>query len=713
MKKKCLKGIAIILAFIVFFGICNPVLLANAASNKTVTVKKIQITRPSVSTLTLQKGKSYTIKYSVTPADASNKKVTYKTSNKKVATVSSKGKITAKSIGTAKITIKAADKSKKSASLKIKVVKKDVKISSIKFDKTALTLEPGKTYTLKPTIKPRNASNKKLSFKSSDTKVASVSSKGVITAKEAGTAKITVKAMDGSEKSKVCTVTVKSPKEQIKVTKVTLDKDKLSLLRNEDYKLTASVTPSNATNSKLSFESSDSKVATVSSDGTIHTISSGTVTITAKATDGSDKSAACVVEVSEYAKVFEDNFDGNELNMSYWNYEKHEPGWVNNELQRYTDSKDNIYVEDGKLVIKANKSGENSYTSGKITTAGKKDFKYGKFEIKAKLVDGQGLWPAIWMMPRNEEFYGTWPVCGEIDIMEELGNEPNKVYQTIHYGNPHTEKQGTYTLRTGSFADDYHVYGLEWEPGEMRFYVDGNRIKTVNDWYCATAEKGDIAYPAPFNQYFYLQLNLAVGGDWPHSPDATTDFDKAKFMIDYVRVYQKESYNENVTKPKTPNEYRDPDSTGNYILNGDFSDTTENFDDNEGWIRHIGYGAVAVANIVDNELVVTTTSEGTYDYDIQIYQPGIPLERGTKYKVSFNAYAASERSMNVAIFNSQNSVSYMGNTAVSMTTEKKAYSYEFTMMHEDDPNAVFKFHLGNQGSTAAVHISDVRLVKAD
>lgn len=172
--------------------------------------------------------------------------------------------------------------------------------------------------------------------------------------------------------------------------------------------------------------------------------------------------------------MWEDNFDGDCLDLNNWNYETHEPGWVNNELQEYTSDSRNIYVENGNLILKGIKEETEDgvkYTSGKVTTQNKRDYKYGRFEARLKVPEGQGLWPAFWMMPTNENLYGSWPRCGEIDIMEILGHEPNKAYGTIHYGNPHKESQSAFVLNNGTFADDYHVFAVEWEPNEMRFYI--------------------------------------------------------------------------------------------------------------------------------------------------------------------------------------------------------------------------------------------------
>ena len=253
----------------------------------------------------------------------------------------------------------------------------------------------------------------------------------------------------------------------------------------------------------------------------------------------------------QYSLIWQDEFNGAELNMEDWNYEFHEPGWVNNELQSYSDSPENIFVKDGKLVIKAKKieEGEKTfYTSGRINTKGKHDFKYGLFEARAKVPNGKGFLPAFWMMPADERIYGPWPKCGEIDIMEVVGSQTDKVYGTLHFGEPHKQIQGSYILGIDDFSEEYHLYSCEWEPGKLRFYVDNELYFTANDWDSNKEGHSQMAYPAPFDQPFYIILNLAVGGDWPGKPNETTKFEEnAELKVDYVRVYQKKSYDEKIT----------------------------------------------------------------------------------------------------------------------------------------------------------------------
>lgn len=418
-----------------------------------------------------------------------------------------------------------------------------------------------------------------------------------------------------------------------------------------------------------------------------------------------------VPQYDGYELLWHDEFNGTEMDESIWSYDPHEPGWTNAELQEYTTSTDNVFVRDGKLVLKAIKSqtanGRDYYTSGKVKTRDKEDFMYGKVVVSAKIPKGQGLWPAIWMMPSWESTYGNWPKCGEIDIMEVLGNQPNLTYSTIHYGEPHAQQQGTYTLGEGSFADDFHEFSVDWEPAKMCFYVDGNLILTVTDWFTADPGAKEKAFPAPFNQNFYVQLNLAVGGTWPGNPDSTTDFDKAEFEIDYVRVYQKPEYDMNVEKPKQ--EFREATEDGNLVYNGDFSEE-ESLNDGEIWSFLLFEGGQATATIADNMLTITPTNAGNVDYSVQLVQPNLPMLQGSKYRVSFDACASADRSMITCISAPDAGwVRYLKDTKVSLTSEWQTYSYEFTMEDKDDKNGRLEFNMGGTGATDEIYIKNVRV----
>lgn len=426
-------------------------------------------------------------------------------------------------------------------------------------------------------------------------------------------------------------------------------------------------------------------------------------------------------DANDYHLIWSDDFNGKTLDTTKWNYELHEPGWVNNELQSYVRSSKNIYLDDGNLIIQPiktvdEKTGKVSYTSGRINTQNKMDFKYGKVEVKAKLPKGQGIWPAIWMMPTNESLYGGWPKCGEIDIVEMLGHEPNKVYQTLHYANSSTDvqSQGSKILTTGDFSSDYHIFSVEWNPDSISFFVDGELTKTVNKWYTGTEGIGNITYPAPFDQEFYVILNVAVGGNWPGNPDETTNFAEAKMFVDYVKVYQKKNYNENVTMPETTVLLRDPDANGNYINNSDFSEK-EPLNDNINWFLQTMNGGDATAEIKDNTLIITSKNEGNVDYSIQAMQAGIPLAKGGQYRISFDAKADLDRSMILRLDGpNYNYTKYMEDKSVNLSKSYQTYTYDFTMSADTDDNGRIEFNLGAQNSTnplATVYIKNVKLIK--
>lgn len=235
-----------------------------------------------------------------------------------------------------------------------------------------------------------------------------------------------------------------------------------------------------------------------------------------------------------YNLVWKDEFDGTSLDQSAWTYEiGNNNGWGNHELEYYTDRPKNVTIQDGKLVIHALNepfSGFN-YTSARIKTQAKKEFQYGRVDIRALLPKGQGIWPALWMLGSNISTVG-WPSCGEIDMMEMLGHEPSKIYGTLHYNTPsgHGQKGSFYNIPGANSNEQFHVYSMEWKQDQIKLFVDNNLYLTVNASDVGTANW-------PFNQKFFFIFNLAVGGDWPKSPDATTTFPQW-MVVDYIRVYQ-------------------------------------------------------------------------------------------------------------------------------------------------------------------------------
>lgn len=234
--------------------------------------------------------------------------------------------------------------------------------------------------------------------------------------------------------------------------------------------------------------------------------------------------------------IWSDEFSNSSLDLSKWNYQLGDGcaesicGWGNNELQSYQEA--NVVVSNGtlKIIAKKERIKGTQYTSGRINSKNKGDFTYGRFEASIKLPYGDGLWPAFWMLSTNEP-YGTWPQSGEIDIMESVASNPNKVFGTIHYGDPYPNNQfqgNEYILKDGNFPDAFHEFAIEWEPGEIRWFVDGilyskKRIEDVSP------------YNWPFNNDFHFLLNLAVGGNL--GGPVNDAMLPASMEVDYVRVY--------------------------------------------------------------------------------------------------------------------------------------------------------------------------------
>jgi beta-glucanase (GH16 family) len=228
--------------------------------------------------------------------------------------------------------------------------------------------------------------------------------------------------------------------------------------------------------------------------------------------------------------VWHDEFNAPSIDASVWNFEVNGNGGGNNELQYYTAEPRNAFIENGTLVLQALKESYNGkqYTSARLNTDHKKDWLYGRVDVRARLPYGRGMWPAIWMLP-SDWVYGGWPASGEIDIMELLGQEPGKIYGTIHWGQDaahHISSGGSYSLpNSASFAAGYHTFSLEWTADSLKWFMDDKQYHAEGDG-------------APFDKRFHLVLNVAVGGNWPGSPDASTLFPQV-MQVDYVRVYSK------------------------------------------------------------------------------------------------------------------------------------------------------------------------------
>ncbi len=287
-----------------------------------------------------------------------------------------------------------------------------------------------------------------------------------------------------------------------------------------------------ATNAVLytfNFGNSESELS-VTGVVTHHYTVSGvyTVTVVAKSAGGKTASASTLITVAVVqGLIWSDEFDspGPPLS-SKWGYDIGAGGWGNNEVQYYTNRTDNANVSDGtlKIILKKENFSGSAYTSARLLSYDKFAFKYGKVEVRAKLPAGGGTWPAIWMLGSNFTT-AIWPACGEIDIMEHVGNQLNRIFSTLHYPD-HSGANGVGgSLMISNATTEFHIYSMEWSSTTIRFFVDKVPIYTF-------ANNGTL----PFNQNFFIILNVAMGGNFGGTVDP--DFTIAQMEIDYVRVYQ-------------------------------------------------------------------------------------------------------------------------------------------------------------------------------
>ncbi len=232
--------------------------------------------------------------------------------------------------------------------------------------------------------------------------------------------------------------------------------------------------------------------------------------------------------------TWQDEFTGPELDLTKWTPEVGGHGWGNGEVQFYTDRPENAFIEEGMLVIhvlEENYLGKR-FTSARLITKNNFTQQYGRFEARIQIPTGQGIWPAFWMLGNNIDEV-SWPQCGEIDIMENIGSEPSTVHGTVHgpgYSGGNGIGKPFSIGSTNRFTDDFHVFALEWEPEEIRWYVDDVLFNAITP----DDVPGEWVYDHPF----FLILNVAVGGQWPGYPDNSTQFPQ-RMVVDYVRVYQR------------------------------------------------------------------------------------------------------------------------------------------------------------------------------
>jgi len=328
------------------------------------------------------------------------------------------------------------------------------------------------------------------------------------------------------------------------------------------------------------------------------------------------------IHPQNYQLVWSDEFSGSAIDAANWTYEigTGGNGWGNNELQYYTNRDVNSYILGGSLVIEAKKEsyGGRSYTSARLITKGKKYFTYGKIEARIRLPYGQGIWPAFWMLGENISTVG-WPTCGEIDIMEMIGGGANdkKIYGTAHWNsNGHASYGGNYALSSGIFANDYHIFSIVWSSKSIQWFVDGIKYVTI-DITPTTLQA--------FHKNNFIILNLAVGGNWPGSPDATTIFPQ-KMLVDYVRVYQE--------APAAADDESETKLSGEFKLQNNYPNPFNPETSIEFQVKSTSFVTLKVFNVLGNEVATLVNEEksaGKYSVVFNSALAKQPLPSGIYY----------------------------------------------------------------------------------
>ena len=394
-----------------------------------------------------------------------------------------------------------------------------------------------------------------------------------------------------------------------------------------------------------------------------------------------------------YTLVWSDEFGGSSLDTDKWSYELGNwklddagnyitGGWGNNEQQFYTDR--NTTVKDGVLTISARKEswndekqGSYDYTSARLSTQHKFSVCGGRVEVRARCDSGKSLWPAIWMLP-EDSVYGGWASSGEIDIMEGWGSTPEKICGTIHFGGAwpnNTYLTNNYEFPSGDGTQNWHTYSIEWERGEIRWYVEDKLYSTQTDW-----RSDGFSYPAPFDQNFYLILNLAVGGhfdgiDGIYAEPATfADGDK-NFDIDYVRVYRKDG--------------------------SDFCPTEQTSLALDNYIE----GAEAAVANREGCTVIDIQNAGSLEYAVMGLLRGREVKAGEKHTLEFDVSSTAVRSIVVTVEDSTYA-RYL-DEKLTVTPERKHYSLDVTF--GSDMSADIKFQLGDIDGASAIGAHSVTL----
>ena len=471
-------------------------------------------------------------------------------------------------------------------------------------------------------------------------------------------------------------------------------------------------------------------------------------------------SVLLLCQISIYAQcynlVWEDEFSGTALDLTKWEYQVGGGGWGNSELQYYTAG-DNVMLSGGTLKIIAeedtgNVYPANDYTSSRIRTRYMGDWRYGKMEASIKLPVGQGIWPAFWMMP-SYDVYGTWPSSGEIDIMEYLGHQLTTTYGTCHYGFSPSNKgsSGGSTTTVNPLSDAFHTFSVEWEPTQIRWYLDGVQFHVAN-----ITDPDFSTFNWPFDEHFHFILNIAVGGLWPGNPDGSTVFPQT-MEVDWVRVYQTLSdmdiQGDALVEPGTSGvAYSLPDLPGaayswtlpagatiaagqnthqilvdwgstsgdvaaslttacgveNYLFAVEVSPNLwSNYDFENGaafWSTNLFNGANASFDLVNTDvqqgttsMCVTTTGLTANQWDIQLGRSNVELTGSEAYTVSFWAKAdQTGKDASLAIIKASN-FGYITGQNFILTDSWAHYSFQFTAPNTE--TTLFNLDLGDEIGT--------------
>ena len=405
---------------------------------------------------------------------------------------------------------------------------------------------------------------------------------------------------------------------------------------------------------------------------------------------------SCVVNAQNEDKfrlIWSDEFDGDAINTNNWSYEFGNwkldengnyitNGWGNNEQQFYTDK--NTSVNDGILTISARHEnytdevqGSYDYTSSRLSTQYKFSACGGRIEVRSRCDSGKSLWPAIWMLP-EDSLYGGWAASGEIDIMEGWGSTPEKICGTIHFGDlwpNNTYLTKDYFFQNGDSTENWHTYAIEWDKDYIRWYVDDVLYSEQTDWYSANRE-----YPAPFDQNFYMILNLAVGGHFDGvdgiygEPSIFADGDK-KFQIDYVRVY------ENTQSDFSPSEIK------------------------SAALKSYMEGSTAALKNMDGYSEFTIENVGTLEYSVMGLIPAQKVKAGERYRLSFSISSSADREAVITVEDS----SYERYLDKKITLSADRQSLTHDVEFERDMSVDIKFQLGNIGNAACVGMHTVKI----